>query len=73
MGEAAIEAEYAGWADGAGEDRDASRGLPTEAAMAATTISRPATRIVVIRRGGVRDGSLWVMRPVNAAECCRSV
>jgi hypothetical protein len=57
MGEAAVEVEDAGADEGTLEDPDVSRELPSEAATAATTTSRPATRIVGIRRVVLRAGS----------------
>jgi hypothetical protein len=44
--------------DAAVEDEDVSNGRPTATAIAATTMSRPATRSLGIRRAVVRAGSL---------------
>ena len=54
---------------GAVEDEDAGSWWPRAAAIAATTTSRPATRIlrIRIRRVVVRAGSLEVTPPVKAA------
>jgi hypothetical protein len=43
--------------DAAGEDEDASEWKPRDAAIAAMTTSRPAIRILGIRRVVVRAGS----------------
>ena len=54
------------------EDEDASNWWPRDAAPAVMATSRPATRILGIRRV-VRIGSLQVMPPFKAAGCCQHV
>ena len=59
-------------AEDAAEGEVASNWLPRAVALAATTTSRPAARIlrIRIRRGGVRPRLRWVTPPVKAAWCC---
>jgi hypothetical protein len=57
------------------EDEDIRDWEPRATAIAATTTSRPATRILRsrIRRVVVRAGPLWVTRPLKAAWRCQHV
>jgi hypothetical protein len=50
MGEAAVEVEDADADEGTLDDPDVGRELPSEAATAAVTTRRPATRTVGVRR-----------------------
>ena len=73
MGEMAVEGEDSGADEGTLEDTDVSRELPSEAEMAAATTSRPATRIVGIRRVVLRPGSRELIRPVKGPRCRQHV
>jgi hypothetical protein len=59
--------------DAAVEDEDASNWEPRAAAIAAKTTSRPAARILRIRRVDVRAGLLWGTLPFKAARRCQHV
>jgi len=63
----------AGEDEGAVNDPDDGNGSWRDAAMAATATSRPATRIVGIRRVLLRVGSRLAMGPVRGPRCCRRV
>jgi hypothetical protein len=75
MDDVAVEDEEAVDNEDAVDDEDASNSYTNAGAIAATTTSRPAARILRmrIRQGVARARVLQVMPPVKAAWCCQHV